>query len=128
VVSDDVRVGQTVAIVGHRCRDDNCDMQCTGHPFRVVAVSLPFAILEDCAGKTRHPIDLREWELGRVDAKYVRALVGGQRAEPEPAEAADDGHRRCVRCGDRLAQRLVGRGCWRWSCERCGMVGEAVEK
>ena len=56
MVSDDVQVGQLVAVVGHRCSEgDECNATFTGAPFRVVQVSLPFAVLEDCSDGSRCP-------------------------------------------------------------------------
>lgn len=131
MVSDDVQVGQLVAVVKHRCsQGGDCDAQFTGAPFRVVQVSLPFAVLEDCSDGSRCPIDLRQWELGRVSREYVAALLGTaarpRRRRTEESES-DDVHKRCVRCGERMVQRLVRR-CWKWHCEQCKVDGEAVVK
>ena len=131
MTSDDVKVGLLVAITRHRCDEPDCEASdCTGRPWRVVAVSLPFAVLEDCIDGQRCSIDLRRWELGRVDRKYVRALqvqptVEGQDEDERPC---DGEYQRCVRCGTKMVQvwRSVSR-VWRWECPMCKAVGELVK-
>lgn len=127
MTSDDVKAGQLVVVTKHLCGSDDCGYSMNGHPFRVVVVSLPFAVLENQADGKRQPIDLREWQLSRVSAAYVRALLGSRVAPSvEPSVRCDD-HVRCVRCGDRMVQRLVTPRIWRWWCEKCLSAGELVE-
>ena|SRR6202044_87253 len=128
MTSDDVQRGQLVAIIRHRCNDRECDSSYNGRPFRVVAVSHPFAVLEDCIDGERLPIDLREWELGKVDKRYVAALRDGRDTGKSAQPQRQDDHKRCVKCGERLVQR-IGKGCleWYWYCNECGAFKEAVK-
>ena len=125
---DDIKVGQLVAVSKHLCAEQDCG-SFGGHPFRVAAVSLPFAVLEDCGTGKRSSIDLREWQLTKVTPAYARAMFvkgGAPAAERGQERSRDDGHPRCVRCGERLKQ-VLKRRCWRWYCERCNSVGDPVE-
>ncbi|MGA9669963.1 MAG: hypothetical protein WBQ94_12185 [Terracidiphilus sp.] len=130
MVSDDVKVSQLVAVVKHRCGDPACDHECSGRPFKVVSMSYPFVVLEDCIDGERLSLDLRNWELGKVSAGYVKALAGevGRRTvkELKPVEDRTD-HKRCIRCGDQLVQRMEKRGRqWCWYCRQCERAMEVV--
>ena len=125
---DDVEVGQTVAVIKHLCGSRRCHLDFPGRPYEVAALSLPFAILRDCCTGEMAPIDLRSWELGRVHGSYVaayKAMVAPR--ECQKPESSCAGHERCVRCGERMQQRLVKRK-WRWHCEQCKVDGEVVAK
>src|ERR1019366_4487725 len=124
---DDVKAGQLVAVVKHLCGRVDCEVEFTGAPFKVVCVSLPFAVLECMMNGTNSPIDLREWQLGKVSAAYVRACQRNCRAQddkPEPTSKVnnDDGHKRCVCCGERLVQRNTTKIGWCWWCQRCEKI------
>ena len=130
MTSDDVKVGQLVAVVKHRCGSNDCDADHSGRPHKVVSVSLPFAVLEDCETAERCPIDLRVWELGKVSRQYVKSMTDCVRKTDcdDDDERERDGHKRCVRCGERLVQRLgTHGGAWYWWCNECEAFKEAVE-
>jgi hypothetical protein len=51
-------------------------------PFRVVAVELPFIIVENIKpdsyfGKRRHVLDTREWKFRVLSSEFVQAWLGG---------------------------------------------------
>ncbi len=125
MTSDDVKRGQLVVITGHRCGDSSCDAQFTGRPFKVAQVSHPFAVLEDCADGERLPIDLRQWQLGKVSRAYVNALVDADDCEDEQPRQ-QDGHKRCVRCGERLVQKHTVKLGWCWWCGQCEKIMEVA--
>lgn len=114
---DDLDVGMLVTPIKHRCSDRrNCVQEFSGHPFRVVVISMPFAILEDCNDLTRTSVDLRVWELGKISREYVESLVGRQlKVVPH-----------CEKCCEPMTERRCGKRV-RWVCAKCKTRGEFVD-
>jgi hypothetical protein len=140
MVPDDLKVGMFVAVVGRLDGWDGPEdyADYAGKPMRIEAISLPFVAVE-CEGEMC-AIDARVWRFGKISRAYAAAM--GFFAEDcdcpacapvqgnAPA-AADDGYRRCVRCGERMVQRLTEAKAkvkaWHHVCPKCGSDGGLVE-
>jgi DNA-directed RNA polymerase subunit RPC12/RpoP len=109
-----------VAIVGN-ANDDNepsyipngamlvrqVDSGYNGIPYKVVAKSYPFVVLEDLNG-SRHSIDTRVLKITSVSQAYVNAL-GNRRRKTKY---------QCPRCGSELVEAII-QGETRLYCKVC---------
>lgn len=136
---DDLKPGMFVAVTQYRGETEHHDswmgFSCNrtptfdGKPWKVVAISLPFACLTD--GRTKISIDLRLWGVQRITRQYAQAFEPGERHVDKPAfgkkrkrkEKPDK--RSCPRCGARMVERLKvpGKSVWAAVCRQCGFDG-----
>jgi hypothetical protein len=96
----------------------------------VLAVQPPFLLLRlNERGHGGRALDVREYDFRKVGTfkrpgAYVCAWMQSNHPE-QYAPDRNDGHMRCVRCGERLRQVQRKRE-WRWACE-CGYDGGPVD-
>jgi hypothetical protein len=105
-----------------------------GQPERVIAVSVPFVLLEGVNGRNT-TIDIREYTLTRLDRRYVRAFLKASRGrgidnastpmdEYEVGDARPYSERMCPCCATKMHERLhEGHQVWLLVCPECGFTG-----
>lgn len=108
-----------------------------GRPLEVLAVDLPFILVEAVTGDT-FTVDTRRFTVQRTHKKYVeeaaKALETTEKKSPRSriikkrkVKIKPD-PRDCVRCGTRMVQRRVEGGKeWRHVCPGCGFDKGPVE-
>lgn len=127
---DDLHVGMWIAIVSDKSvtadeprgifgmvqpRPDVC----TGEPLQILAYSFPFLCVSN--GERSFPIDIRKYDVQRLNKAYVNALRNHQ---PAPLQAKritkQDREGCCPNCGSRMVQRRSLQVGWRMHCRECG--------
>ena len=124
---DDLNVGDTVAVVGHKAAHKRCG-DFSGHPWVVMAISLPFIALHD--GNEVQSLDVRAWDVKKISKDYAHAMSGSLETVSIPPAIAEDV---CPNCGDRYCERLVEVGKrkrrqWNWYCRTCHHDGGSAAK
>ncbi len=119
---DSLRVGDFITVIGHKNPPADPDLQIrewTGRPAEILAISLPFLCV-DYGGEVS-AIDVRPWEFQRVTKKYWLAMTDAAPFSIPEAQAEPDDHPRCVKCGERLVQRLLWTegSEWHMFCANC---------
>lgn len=113
---DDLNVGDTVAVVGHKAQHRRCG-DFSGRPWVVLAISLPFLALHD--GEEIQSLDVRAWDVKKVTIQYAQAMRGTLETVEVPAVI--DLYC-CPQCGDRYCERMYTikkKNQWRWWCRTC---------
>jgi hypothetical protein len=147
MIPENIRVGQWVAISGHRAKRH---LTCDGTPMKVKAINLPFIVV-DVSGDTA-TLDTRAWSLTRIHSRAYLTLTlaaAGKTAQSiglvgtpiattaaiqptsqrdaKPAPQPDPLPGVCPTCGNSLIRRYISvpseRGpqfVWIPSCPSCG--------
>ncbi len=110
---------------------------CDGVPLEVLAVDLPFILVEAVTGE-KFSVDIRRFTVQRASKQYVQAAAKVVDFEHRPARSRVINKKRkikvkpdprdCPNCGSRMRQRRVeGVGGWRLVCPDCGLDKGPVE-
>ena len=129
---DDLSVGDFVAITKEHAE---CDcMECRnirydGNPLLIQAISLPFMLVYD--GKGMESIDLRYFEVVKLDKKYVNKLIKhtrdtlgiavGRMISSISKELQHTG--KCPRCGTQMERAEAAENIKIIACNNCGFCG-----
>jgi len=108
-----------------------------GKPLKVLAVDLPFVMVEDIGGGVS-AVDVRDFVLQRCSKEYVKAALIAIDEEPEERQSrlikkgkklkVKKDPRDCPKCGTRMVQRRVEKMAgWRHICPDCGFDKGPVE-